>query len=127
MARIFSFNICFHVLLNMAVPAWKRFLGCELASLRVEATAIPEGERYRRLCEVLGEARRRSGLTRIGFDNEVKNMGVDVVSCRVHGSAAELRKALEAAEDRSARGRHAHIPRAVKTACLIEWKGGRVR
>lgn len=111
----------------MATPPWKHFLGCELASLRVEAAALPEEERYRRLREALEAARGLSGLTRIGFDHEVKKMGVGVVSCRVHGSADKLRKALEAAEDRSAGGRHAHIPRAVKTACLIEWKGGRGR
>lgn len=97
------------------MDAWMHALVDGLAELR----ARKEGGGYQELLELLQEARRQSGLTRIGFDNRVRALGVNVISLRVHGSEDELRAAISTGEDASARGQHYDIPREVKTACLI--------
>lgn len=97
------------------MDAWMHALVDWLAELRTRQ----EGRGYQELLELLREARRQSGLTRIGFDNRVRALGVNVISLRVHGSEDELRAAISTGEDASARGQHHDIPWEVKTACLI--------
>lgn len=70
------------------------------------------------LLEILRASRKQSGLTRIGFDNHVRALGINVVSFRAHGSEEGLRSAILAGEDAAAKNRSS-IPWEVKTACLI--------
>ena len=99
---------------------WLPLLLKEVDTLR--AMSGTQEEQLQCLMAILRIARGRSGLTRIGFDHKVKNLGINVLSLRFHGSAEALAKAIESGEDLSAKGQHRHLPKEVKTACLIEWK-----
>ena len=77
-----------------------------------------EGSAQEQLLGILRASRKQSGLTRIGFDNRVRSLGINVVSLRVHGSEEGLRAAIKTGEDAAA-GNHFSIPWEVKTACLI--------
>jgi hypothetical protein len=99
---------------------WLPSLLGEVDALRSASNTFTGEELLQRLQAILHEARERSGLTRIGFDNKVKNLGINVVSLQVHGSAAALAKAIQSGADASAKGHHTKLPKEVKTACLID-------
>lgn len=95
------------------MDAWMGALLDGLADLRERKGCHQE------LLALLQKTRLQSGLTRIGFDNRVRALGVNVISLRVHGSEEALRSAIATGEDASAKGQHCFIPWEVKTACLI--------
>jgi hypothetical protein len=94
---------------------WMSTLMEGLADLRGKGE---KGNAQEQLLAILRAARQQSGLTRIGFDNRARSLGINVVSFRVHGSEEGLRAAIKAGEDAAA-GNHYSIPWEVKTACLI--------
>lgn len=109
----------------MTDSLWLPLLLTEIASLRATSDEITNEEQLQCLLAILRSARGRSGLTRIGFDHKVKSLGINVVSLRFHGSTDALAKAIASGADSSAKGRHGHLPKEVRTACLIESKCGR--
>lgn len=95
---------------------WVSTLMEGLSRLHKNAEGI--GGSQQELLEILRASREQSGLTRIGFDNRVRALGINVVSLRIHGSEEDLRAAILSGEDVAAKNRFA-IPWEVKTACLI--------
>ena len=100
-----------------AMEPWGSTLLEGLSRLHKNA-AEDGGGSQEELLELLRASRKQSGLTRIGFDNRVRSLGINVVSFRVHGSEEGLRAAIVAGKDLAAKNRFA-IPWEVKTACLI--------
>lgn len=110
----------------MAHTCWIATLLDEVHALRAVSAKMDAKERFQRLRIVLLEARLESGLLRIAFDQKVKKLGINVISLRVHGNAEALRQAIETGDDSSANRRHRHIPREVRTACLIDFTQARM-